>query len=297
MALRTPGLTAMARLLPDEPSGRRPRRAPHRPGAPVVVQRPADAPPPVRPDPPADRRRADRQAGCRDHVQRRRRRRLHRRPAPLAARPRRAPDVTRGRHGAGPRGRRQWTARRRPRRRSRSPPCRRTSPTPPSASPARTRPCAWPRNGTPPCRRRCSRTCRCSPRRPSPAMAGRLIDALPYRSFISPTVNLAITNVPGPRQRVHLAGRPLESSHPVMSINYLTPLHIGLQSGPDGVGRRCGGMSRDARRPRFPGGRRPSRAGRARRHRRSGPALAATDPPAVLRASARWRGTARSALR
>ena len=68
------------------------------------------------------------------------------------------------------------------------------------------------------------------------AMAGRLIDALPYRSFISPTVNLAITNVPGPRQRVHLAGRPLESSHPVMSVNYLTPLHIGLQSGPDGVG-------------------------------------------------------------
>ena len=68
------------------------------------------------------------------------------------------------------------------------------------------------------------------------AMAGRLIDALPYRSFISPTVNLAITNVPGPRQRVHLAGRPLESSHPVMSVNYLTPLHIGLQSGADGVG-------------------------------------------------------------
>lgn len=68
------------------------------------------------------------------------------------------------------------------------------------------------------------------------AMAGRLVDALPHRSFVSPTVNLAITNVPGPRRAVHLAGRPLESSHPVLSISDLTPLHIGLQSGPDVVG-------------------------------------------------------------
>ena len=29
-------------------------------------------------------------------------------------------------------------------------------------------------------------------------LAGRLIEALPHRSFVSPTVNLAITNVPGP---------------------------------------------------------------------------------------------------
>ena len=36
------------------------------------------------------------------------------------------------------------------------------------------------------------------------AMAGRLVDALPHRSFVSPTVNVAITNVPGPRQ----AGAP-----------------------------------------------------------------------------------------
>ena len=73
------------------------------------------------------------------------------------------------------------------------------------------------------------------------AMAGRLIDALPHRSFVSPTVNLAITNVPGPRGEVHLAGRPLESSHPAMSITDLTPLHIGLQSGVDWVG--VGAMS------------------------------------------------------
>ena len=68
------------------------------------------------------------------------------------------------------------------------------------------------------------------------AMAGRLIDALPHRSFVSPTVNLAITNVPGPRHAVHLAGRPLVSSHPALSVTNLTPLHIGLQSGADSVG-------------------------------------------------------------
>ena len=69
------------------------------------------------------------------------------------------------------------------------------------------------------------------------AMAGRLVDALPYRSFVSPTVNLAITNVPGPRQPVHLAGRPLESSHPAhVDQRPARPLHIGLQSGADVVG-------------------------------------------------------------
>ena len=68
------------------------------------------------------------------------------------------------------------------------------------------------------------------------AMAGRMVDALPHRAFVSPTVNVAISNVPGPRQPVHLAGRELESSHPAMSISDRTPLHIGVQSGPEVVG-------------------------------------------------------------
>ncbi len=68
------------------------------------------------------------------------------------------------------------------------------------------------------------------------AMAGRLVNALPHRSYVSPGVNLAITNVPGPRHPVHLAGRPLVSSHPVQPITDLTPLQIGLQSGAHGVG-------------------------------------------------------------
>jgi WS/DGAT/MGAT family acyltransferase len=68
------------------------------------------------------------------------------------------------------------------------------------------------------------------------AMAGRLVDALPHRSFVSPTVNVAISNVPGPRRPVHFAGRRLESSHPALSISDRSPLHIGLQSGPDVVG-------------------------------------------------------------
>jgi WS/DGAT/MGAT family acyltransferase len=66
------------------------------------------------------------------------------------------------------------------------------------------------------------------------AMAGRLVGAMP--TFVSPRVNLAITNVPGPRRPVHLAGHLLESSHPALSISDLTPLHIGLQSGADGIG-------------------------------------------------------------
>jgi diacylglycerol O-acyltransferase len=68
------------------------------------------------------------------------------------------------------------------------------------------------------------------------ALAGRLVGALPHRSLASPTVNLAITNVPGSRQQMYLAGRPLEVSHPVLTINELSPLHIGLQSGPGVIG-------------------------------------------------------------
>ena len=68
------------------------------------------------------------------------------------------------------------------------------------------------------------------------AMAGRLVHALPHRSYVSPGVNLAITNVPGPHRPVYLAGRALVSSHPVQPITSLTPLHIGLQSGANGVG-------------------------------------------------------------
>jgi diacylglycerol O-acyltransferase / wax synthase len=64
----------------------------------------------------------------------------------------------------------------------------------------------------------------------------RLLDALPHRPFVSPTVNLAVTNVPGPRRPVHLAGRPLISGHPVLSVTDLTPLHVGVQAGPDRVG-------------------------------------------------------------
>jgi WS/DGAT/MGAT family acyltransferase len=68
------------------------------------------------------------------------------------------------------------------------------------------------------------------------ALAGRLVGAMPHRAFASPTVNLAITNVPGSRQQMYLAGRPLEVSYPVLTINELSPLHIGLQSGPDAIG-------------------------------------------------------------
>ena len=68
------------------------------------------------------------------------------------------------------------------------------------------------------------------------ALAGRLVGALPHRAFVSPTVNLAITNVPGSRQQMYLAGRPLEVSYPVLTINELSPLHIGLQSGPGVIG-------------------------------------------------------------
>ena len=67
------------------------------------------------------------------------------------------------------------------------------------------------------------------------ALAGRLVGALPHRSLASPTVNLAITNVPGSRQQMYVAGCPLEASHPVLTINGLSPLHIGLQSSHESI--------------------------------------------------------------
>ncbi len=72
-----------------------------------------------------------------------------------------------------------------------------------------------------------------------PALSGvaaRVLDALPHRRVVSPTVNLSITNVPGPRRPVHLAGRPLRAGHPVLSVSDRTPLHLGVQAGPDVVG-------------------------------------------------------------
>ena len=68
------------------------------------------------------------------------------------------------------------------------------------------------------------------------AATNRLMDALPHRPFLSPTVNLAVTNVPGPRRPVYLAGRPLRSGHPVLSVSDLTPLHMGVQPGPERTG-------------------------------------------------------------
>ncbi len=73
------------------------------------------------------------------------------------------------------------------------------------------------------------------------ALAGRLVGAMPNRAFASPTVNLAISNVPGSRQQMYLAGHKLEVSYPVLTINELTPLHIGLQSGLDAIG--IGGLA------------------------------------------------------
>ncbi len=67
------------------------------------------------------------------------------------------------------------------------------------------------------------------------ALAGRVVGALPHRPMVSPTVNVAITNVPGSRQQMYLAGHPLEASHPVLTINDLSPLHIGLQSSHDAI--------------------------------------------------------------
>lgn len=68
------------------------------------------------------------------------------------------------------------------------------------------------------------------------ALANRVSDAMPHRRFISPTVNLGISNVPGPRRPVYLAGRPLRSSHPVLSVSDITPLHLGVQAGPTMLG-------------------------------------------------------------
>jgi WS/DGAT/MGAT family acyltransferase len=68
------------------------------------------------------------------------------------------------------------------------------------------------------------------------ALAGRMVGALPNRSITGPTVNLAISNVPGSREQMYLAGRPLEANYPVLTINQLTPVHIGLQSSPGAIG-------------------------------------------------------------
>jgi WS/DGAT/MGAT family acyltransferase len=67
-------------------------------------------------------------------------------------------------------------------------------------------------------------------------MASRLVKALPYRSFVGPQVNVAITNVPGTRQATFLAGCPLVSSHPLPPITNTTTLNIGFQSSADFVG-------------------------------------------------------------
>jgi diacylglycerol O-acyltransferase / wax synthase len=67
------------------------------------------------------------------------------------------------------------------------------------------------------------------------ALAGRLVGALPHRSLAGPTVNLAITNVPGSRRPMFLAAHPLEASYPILTINELSPLHIGLQSTHDAI--------------------------------------------------------------
>jgi WS/DGAT/MGAT family acyltransferase len=67
------------------------------------------------------------------------------------------------------------------------------------------------------------------------ALAGRLVGAMPLRTLGGPTVNLAITNVPGSREQMYLAGRQLEANFPVLTINDLTPLHIGLQSSPGAI--------------------------------------------------------------
>jgi diacylglycerol O-acyltransferase len=67
-------------------------------------------------------------------------------------------------------------------------------------------------------------------------LTNRIAEAMPHRKFISPTVNLGITNVPGPQRPVYLSGRPLHASHPVLSVTDITPLHLGLQAGPNGLG-------------------------------------------------------------
>ena len=68
------------------------------------------------------------------------------------------------------------------------------------------------------------------------SLTNRIAEAMPHRQFISPTVNLGITNVPGPQRPVYLAGRPLRTSHPVLSVTDITPLHLGMQAGPNGLG-------------------------------------------------------------
>ena len=249
---RTPGLDALGRAAADERRRRRLRRAPDRSGAAAVVQRADHRAPPVRPRPPADRRRPRRQARRRHDVQRRRRRRVRRRAAALAAGPRRAADVADRRHRADA-GRPAPSGRRDdahvaglvvPLPTNVADPAERLARTHDALAEAKERHAAVPASlmqdvsmFAPPA---------------VAAMAGRLVGALPHRRSSARRVNLAITNVPGPRRPVHLAGQPLESSHPALSISDLTPLHIGVQSGPGRRRHRRRVVPRHPRRPRRP---------------------------------------------
>lgn len=67
------------------------------------------------------------------------------------------------------------------------------------------------------------------------ALAGRLVGGMGRGGLSGPTVNVAITNVPGSREQMYLAGRPLEANYPVLTINELTPVHFGLQSSPGAI--------------------------------------------------------------
>ncbi len=68
------------------------------------------------------------------------------------------------------------------------------------------------------------------------SLANQIDEALPHRRFLSPTINLGLTNVPGPQHHVFFAGRPLRTSHPVLSVSDITPLHLGVQVGPTELG-------------------------------------------------------------
>ena len=68
------------------------------------------------------------------------------------------------------------------------------------------------------------------------AATARLLDALRTAGSSARPSTSRSTNVPGPRQPVFLAGRPLRGGHPVLSVTDLTPLHIGIQPGPELTG-------------------------------------------------------------
>ena len=87
------------------------------------------------------------------------------------------------------------------------------------------------------------------------ALAGRLVGAMPTRGFASPTVNLAITNVPGSRQQMYLAGRPLEANYPVLTINEHDAAAHRLQSSPArSASVRCRAATRSTTSPRSSSG-------------------------------------------